>query len=99
MRNMEELLSGSPLLMFAGEGHPPLCTGRTRQRESFLLHPAALLYPAPGKEREGQKQAQNTGERKGRDGKFYLSPICLALHSLLILSGSHVKYLVFPFNQ
>ena len=80
------------------EGHPPLLASRTRQRESFL-HPAALLYSAPGKGREGQKQPQNRGEKKDTDGKFYLSPICLPLHPLLTLSGSHMNYLVLPLNQ
>lgn len=66
------------------------------QRKNFL-HPAALLYPAPGKRKEGQKHPQNSRERKDRDEKFYL--VCLPLHRLLILPRSHMKYLVFPLNQ
>jgi len=68
---MEQLLSGSPLLMLQEKGTLLSGPGEHGRRKAFYTQQLSCT-PGPGKGREGQKQPQNRGERKDRDGKFYL---------------------------
>lgn len=80
----------------AGDRHALLLASRTRQRETSTQQ---LYVPCPWQGDGRAEPATEEREEEGQRWKFYLSPLCLPIHPLLIFSGSQMKYLVFPFNQ